>query len=134
MDDRAHKALLRSSPQVLSKVIQEFKPAREGDDDYSALVNCVVNKVQQQVRHAKAHQWQAAHTVADAKQKATADATTAGSMACGSEGSDLKAGGWVQCKTCRKHGWLQKLPARHEQCSHCRRSDGGSSGRKTYLI
>lgn len=38
VDERARDFLLRASPEVQSQVIQEFKPKKEGDSDYSALL------------------------------------------------------------------------------------------------
>lgn len=38
MDDRAFMILERSTPEVQDTVLDGFKPRREGDDDYSALV------------------------------------------------------------------------------------------------
>ncbi|CAE8677306.1 unnamed protein product, partial [Polarella glacialis] len=46
MDDRAHSILERTAPAVLSSVLQDFKPRREGEDDYSALIMSFVRSVE----------------------------------------------------------------------------------------
>lgn len=49
MDDRAFASLQQAHPQVQDVVLSDFKPRREGDDDYSALVMSFVRAVQTRV-------------------------------------------------------------------------------------
>jgi len=49
MDSRAFAALSRAPPNVRAVVLSDFKPRREGEDDYSALVMSFVRAVQSRV-------------------------------------------------------------------------------------
>lgn len=49
MDERAFSAMERAPPGVQATVISDFKPRREGEDDYSALVMTFVRAVQSRV-------------------------------------------------------------------------------------
>jgi len=49
MDERAFAALEQSQPSVRDVVIADFKPRREGESDYSALVMAFVRAVQSRV-------------------------------------------------------------------------------------
>merc|ERR1712136_456898 len=49
MDERAFAALERAPSGVRDVVLSDFRPRREGDDDYSALVMTFVRAVQQRV-------------------------------------------------------------------------------------
>jgi len=49
MDDRAFASLQQAPQQVQDVVLSDFKPRREGDDDYSALVMSFVRAVQTRV-------------------------------------------------------------------------------------
>lgn len=51
MDERAFSALQQSSPGVRDTVMSDFKPRREGDDDYSALVMTFVRAVMNRREH-----------------------------------------------------------------------------------
>lgn len=46
MDDRAFDCLVTAAPEVQQSVIAQFKPRREGEDDYSALVATFVRSIQ----------------------------------------------------------------------------------------
>jgi len=57
MDERAFAALEHSLREVQDIVLSDFKPRREGEDDYSALVTTFVRQVQmreERVRNAEA--------------------------------------------------------------------------------
>jgi len=47
MDDRAYKLMEEADPKVRTTVINDFRPRREGEADYSALVMAFVRAVQQ---------------------------------------------------------------------------------------
>jgi len=49
MDDRAFSAIQQAAPAVQDVVISDFKPRREGEDDYSALVMSFVRAVQTRI-------------------------------------------------------------------------------------
>lgn len=49
MDERAFGVLQNASPSVQQTVMADFRPRREGDDDYSALVMAFVRAVQGRV-------------------------------------------------------------------------------------
>lgn len=49
MDERAYSVLERASPGVRATVISDFRPRREGEEDYSALVMSFARSVQSRV-------------------------------------------------------------------------------------
>ena len=49
MDDRAYSTLERALPGVRATCISDFKPKREGEDDYSALVMAFLRAIQARV-------------------------------------------------------------------------------------
>lgn len=57
MDERAFSALEQSAPAVRDVVIVDFKPRREGEDDYSALVMAFVRAVQSRVSVGRHRDW-----------------------------------------------------------------------------
>jgi len=60
VDQRAQDYLAASPPAVVARAINEFRPPREGEDDYSGLLTAFVKRLrhQQTVGHAPLGGWQ----------------------------------------------------------------------------
>mmetsp|Transcript_32096 Transcript_32096/g.75342 ORF Transcript_32096/g.75342 Transcript_32096/m.75342 type:complete len:561 (+) Transcript_32096:42-1724(+) len=48
VDDRAYDYLIQSEPHVVARVLNEFRPAREGDRDYSAVLTSFIKRIRAQ--------------------------------------------------------------------------------------